>query len=172
MGVGEMVSPFLYPENFAFISYFSHILSLYLENLPVALFLPKVTVKVVVTISCVRFFVTPWTVARQVPLSMEFSRQEYWSGLAFPSQGDLPHPGIELRSSAFQADSLPSEPPGKPFPTQKLSLFWGLGYISFNIWCHCSTHYSFWTHLLPLYLIHPLVMVCCCGICLSFVPNF
>ena len=56
--------------------------------------------------------VTPWTVAHQAPPSMEFSRQEYWSGLPFPSPGDLPNPGIELGSPALQADALPSEPPG------------------------------------------------------------
>ena len=55
----------------------------------------------------------PWTVTHQTPLSMEFSRQEYWSGLPFPSPGDLPHPVIEPRSSALQADSLSSEPSGK-----------------------------------------------------------
>ena len=54
-----------------------------------------------------------WTVAHQVPLSMGFSRQEYWSGLPCPSPGDLPDLGIEPRSPASQADSLPSEPPGK-----------------------------------------------------------
>jgi len=53
--------------------------------------------------------VTPWAVARQVPLSMGFSRQEYWSGLPFPSPGDLPDPRIEPRSPALQADSLPTE---------------------------------------------------------------
>ena len=57
---------------------------------------------------------TPWTVAHQAPLSMEFSRQEYWSGLPFPSPGDLPDPGIKPRSPSLQADTLPSEPPGKP----------------------------------------------------------
>ena len=57
---------------------------------------------------------TPWTVAYQAPPSMGFSRQEYWSGLPFPSSGDLPDPGIEPRSPALQADTLPSEPPGKP----------------------------------------------------------
>ena len=50
----------------------------------------------------------------QAPLSMGFSRQEYWSGLPFPSPGDLSDPGIEPRSPALQADSLPSETPGKP----------------------------------------------------------
>ena len=55
--------------------------------------------------------VTPWTVAHQAPLSMEFFRQEYWSGLPFPSPGDLPDPGVELGSPALQADALPSEPP-------------------------------------------------------------
>ena len=52
---------------------------------------------------------TPWTVARQAPLSMGLSRQEYWSGLPFPSPGDLSNPGTELGSPALQADSLPSE---------------------------------------------------------------
>ena len=57
---------------------------------------------------------TPWTVAHQAPLSIAFSRQEYWRGLPFPSPGDLPDPGIEPRSPALQADSLPTELPGKP----------------------------------------------------------
>jgi len=57
--------------------------------------------------------VTPWTVARQAPLSKEFPRQEYWSGLPFPSRGDLPDPGIKPRSPALLANSLPSELPGK-----------------------------------------------------------
>ena len=64
-------------------------------------------------------FVTPWTVAYQAPLSVGFSRQEYWSGLPFPSPGNLPNPGIEPGSPAFQADALTSEPPGKPLPTVK-----------------------------------------------------
>ena len=55
-------------------------------------------------------FATPWTIAYQAPLSIGFSRQEYCSGLPFPSPGDLPDPGIELGSPALQADSLPSEP--------------------------------------------------------------
>ena len=54
------------------------------------------------------------TVACQAPQSMEFSRQEYWSGLPFPSPEDLPDPRIEPGSPALQADALPSEPPGKP----------------------------------------------------------
>ena len=57
---------------------------------------------------------TPWTVAYEVPPSMGFSRQECWSGLPFPSPGDLPYPGIEPGSPALQADTLPSGPPGKP----------------------------------------------------------
>ena len=56
---------------------------------------------------------TPWTVAHQAPLSMGFSRQEYWSGLPCPPPGDLPNPGIEPWPPALQADSLLSEPPGK-----------------------------------------------------------
>ena len=81
-------------------------------------------------LSCVQLFGTLWTVQ-----SMEFSRPAYWSGLPFPSPGDLPNPGIEPRSPALQEDSLPAEPPGKPkntgvgslsllqriFPTKELS---------------------------------------------------
>ena len=63
-------------------------------------------------ISRVRLFATPWTVAYQDPQFMGFSRQEYWSGLAFPSPGDLPDPGFEPGSPALQADALPSEPWG------------------------------------------------------------
>ena len=66
------------------------------------------------SLSHVQPFATPWTVAHQVPLSMGFSRQEYWSGLPFPSPEDLPEPGIKAVSPALQADALPSEPPGKP----------------------------------------------------------
>ena len=59
-------------------------------------------------------FATPWTVAHQAPLSMGFSRPGYWSGLPFPSPGDLPNPGIEPGSPALQADAGPSEPPTLP----------------------------------------------------------
>ena len=64
--------------------------------------------------SRVQLFATPWTVALQVPLSMGFSRQEYWSGLPFPSPGDLPNLGIRPGPPALQADSLPTELQGKP----------------------------------------------------------
>ena len=66
------------------------------------------------SLSRVRLFATPWTVARQASLSMGFSRQEYWSGLPLPSPGYLPNPRIEPGSPALQADALSSEPPGKP----------------------------------------------------------
>jgi len=59
--------------------------------------------------------VTPWTVACQAVLSMEFFRKGYWNGLPFPSPGDLPDPRTQPKSSALQADSLWSEPPGKPY---------------------------------------------------------
>ena len=59
-------------------------------------------------------FATPWTVVHQVPLSMGFPRKESWSGLPFPFPGDVPDLGIEPRSPALQADTLPSELPGKP----------------------------------------------------------
>ena len=63
-------------------------------------------------LSRVRIFATPWTVAHQALKSMEFSRQKYWSGLPFPSPGDLPNPGIEPGFPALQADALPSKPRG------------------------------------------------------------
>ena len=64
-------------------------------------------------------FATPWTIAHQAPLSKEFSGQEYWSGLPFPSPGYLPNSGTEPRSPALQVDSLPSEPLGKPSSAKK-----------------------------------------------------
>ena len=67
----------------------------------------KVKVK---SLSCVWLFSTPWIVAYHAPPYMGFSRQEYWSGLPFPSLEDLPYPGIESGSPALQADALPSEP--------------------------------------------------------------
>ena len=78
------------------------------------IYIVKVKVKVK-SLNRVRLFATLWTyVAYQASLSMGFSRQEYWSGLPFPSPGDLPNPGIELGSPASEADTLTSEPPGKP----------------------------------------------------------
>ena len=71
-----------------------------------------------VTKSCPTL-VTPWTVAHEAPLALGFPRQEYWSGLPLPSPGDLPDPGIELRSPALQADSLPTEHQGKPCQRQE-----------------------------------------------------
>ena len=64
--------------------------------------------------SCFRFFTTLWTTAHQVPLSMGFSRQEYWSGFPCPPPGDLPNPGIEHASPALQVDSLPLNHQGSP----------------------------------------------------------
>ena len=76
------------------------------------------------SLSCVWLFATRWTVAYQAPLSMGFSRQEYWSGLLFPSPGGLPNPGIKPRSPTLEGDTLTSEPPGgtiiiksNPIPT-------------------------------------------------------
>ena len=80
------------------------------------------------SLSRVWLFATPWTVAHQAPPSMGFSRQEYWSGLPFPSPGDLPDPGIEPRSPALQADALTSEPPGKPSLGEYAFVNWNLGF--------------------------------------------
>ena len=71
--------------------------------------------------------VTPWTAARQAPLSMGFSRQEFWGGQPFTSPGDLPDPGIKAGSPALQEDSLPSEPPGKPLTEPSLKAIHAYG---------------------------------------------
>ena len=66
-------------------------------------------------LSCVQLFMTPWTTACQAPLSLEFSRQEYWSRLLFPSPRDHPNPGTEPTSSALAGGSFTAEPPRRPF---------------------------------------------------------
>ena len=74
----------------------------------------KIYVKVKL-LSCVGLLATPWTAASQAPPSMGFSRQEYRSGLPFPSPGDLANLGIEPEFPTLQVDALPSKPPGKPY---------------------------------------------------------
>ena len=82
------------------------------------------SVKVLVAQSCRRSSMqTSWTVACQAPLSMEFSRQEYWTGLPSPSPGDLPDLGMEPRSPSLQVDSLSSKPPEKPWTTREIPCF-------------------------------------------------
>ena len=73
-------------------------------------------------LSCVQLFVTPWTVVHQAPLSMVFFRQEYWSGLPFPTPGDLPDPGIKPMSSALAGRFFTTEPPGKPTSLADITL--------------------------------------------------
>ena len=88
--------------------------------------------------------VIPWSVAHQAPLSMGVSRQEYWSGLPFPSPGNLPDPEIESRSLTLQADSLPSEPPGKPIEM-------AVQFFDLFISNDCLTHHP----LAPKFHSHP-----------------
>ena len=83
-------------------------------------------------LSHVRLFVIQWTVAYRAPLSMAFSRQEYWSGVPFPSPGDPPNPGIEPRSPALRADALLSDPPRKPSDYSFL-IYFLLGQISSDL---------------------------------------
>ena len=84
-------------------------------------------------LSCVRLFVTSWTVACQAPLSMEFSRQKYWSGLLFPSPGDLPNPGIEATSSTLADIFFTTVPLGKLFPLKSGLFSFSLEY---QIYCN------------------------------------
>ena len=88
------------------------------------------------SLSHIQLFVTPWTVAHQAPLSMGFPRQEYWSGLPFPTRGHLPDPGIEPGSSARAGRFLTTAPPGKPLTlTQKTVLL----ILSFQLNKHICT---------------------------------
>ena len=139
-----------HPSNFSWTRYYIHIS---LHQYKLLLQPQKVKVK---SLSRARLFATPWTVAYQAPPFMGFSRQEYWSGLPFPSPGDLPDPGIEPGSPAFQADTLTSEPPGKPWlqPQRPVIhrecldcfiMIWCLGNLAFVSPYPTSTTYS--THL-------------------------
>ena len=106
---------------------------------------------VCVSCSVVSDSAIPWTVAHQAPLSVEFSRQEYWSGFPCPSPEDLPNLGIKLGSSTLQADSLPSEPPGKPI--YNICIFRKRWYIYKSVVCR-------WTFGLFVYL--GCCKWCCC----------
>ena len=97
---------YMYSPFFGFPSHLGH--RWILSRIPCA-----VTVKVK-SLSRIPLFTTQWAVAHQAPPSTGFSRQEYWSGLPFPSPGYLPDLGIEPRSPALQTDALPSEPAGRP----------------------------------------------------------
>ena len=92
------------------------------------------------SLSRVGLFATPWTVTYQAPRSMGFSRQEYWSGLPFPSPGDLPNPGIEPGSPALQTDALPSEPLGKLEPIPNSSLISLYSQSHSNMFARARTH--------------------------------
>ena len=88
-------------------------------------------------LSPVWLFATPWIVAHQAPSSMGFSSQEYWSGLSFSSSGVLPKPGIEPRSPALHANSLTSEPPGKPFYMLDVCMFLFEYILKKTFWRKC-----------------------------------
>ena len=105
------------------------------------------------SLSCVRLFATPWTVAHQAPPSMGFSRQEYWSGSPFPSPGDLPDPGIELRSPALQADVLPSEPPGRSDNQYNSNLFRKLK-SHLKMFVDRITNAVFWIRFLSVHCVN------------------
>ena len=114
------------------------------------------------SLSRVQLFATPWTVAHQAPLCMGFSRQEHWSGLPFPSAGDLPDLGFEPRSRTLQADTLPSEPPGKSSfkvretktnISQALVCFRGLTSTIKVLKYHTNKSVSFFFKKKPLYLL-------------------
>ena len=94
-------------------------------------------------LSCVLFFATSWTIARQAPLSKEFSRQEYWSGLPFPTPGDLPDLGIKpslMHLLHWQVDSLPLRRLGSPRCYCKWHYFLNcFTACSLLVYCKCKT---------------------------------
>ena len=100
-------------------------------------------------LSHAQLFETPWTVALQAPLSMEFCRQEYWSGFPFPTPQDLPFPGIEpgcLGSSALEGGFFTSAPSGK--------------HIKYWLYSLCCTIYPFILfYILIMYILHPLLFI-------------
>ena len=113
--------------------------------------------------SHVQLFVSPRAVACRASLSMGFSRQEYWSGLPFPSPGYLPDPGIEPSSPALKADTLPSEPPGNSFT---------LNGSQRHLWTRCYLHrvlHDFGTS--HPYLRCPLDWLICIAVQTSQSPN-
>ena len=125
-------------------------------------------------LSCICFFETPWTIALQIPLFIEFSRQEYWSGLPFPVLGNLPNPGIEPRSPALQADSLLSDPLGKPLSDLYLIIIqeWKWSWPAwagrsihkvrfFFPQCHAQRHIPLLHHFISFH-ITPLTEPCYC----------
>ena len=88
----------------------------------------------------VPLFATLWTIAHQAPLSMRFSRQEHWSGLPCPPAGDPPHPGIEPKSPALEADALTSEPRGKP---RWMGIFYPICRRHYKCWVDILFHFTF-----------------------------
>ena len=94
------------------------------------------------SLSHIQLFATSWTVAHKAPLSLEFSRQVYWSELAFPSPGELPDPGAKLRSPALQKDSLPTELLGKPHVAYEKRQIYFLLFTAVSRKCTVSFLYS------------------------------
>ena len=128
-------------------------------------------------LQCVRLFVTLCTVALQAPLSMGFSGQECWSGLPCPPPGDLPDPGIEPVSPAFQADSFTAEPLRKPFRVIMVR-FNSEGLLSSSLCClpcvYASTSRSVFLIKIFLLLTISLLFLCLAlpSLLFSFLPIF
>ena len=121
--------------------------------------------------SLVWLFVTLWTVACQAPLSMGFSRQEYWSGLPCCPPGDLPNPGIKPRSPAFQVDSLPSEPPGSITISFIILVYYDISLtINFNV-AYLILKFR-WVCLLAYIYICIYIYILTCIICSDLRPDF
>ena len=146
------VAPVLSYLETIFISYWKPSLTFYTQfHILIVLAIPTCLLKLIQLFSLTRekslrhvqLSAIPWTVAYQASPSMGFSRQEYWSGLPFPSPGDLPDPGIKPRSPTLQVDSLPAELPGKPHVSLYSTLIHSIhstyrSLFSFCFWLNCT----------------------------------
>ena len=107
------------------------------------------TLAKVKSLSCVRLFATPWTIAYKAPLSMGLCKQECWSALPFPSPRNLSNPGIEPGSPALRAEALPSEPSGKSISFRELSNIKMILFRHLHVWLSTASRdcvwHSWWT---------------------------
>ena len=94
-------------------------------------------------LSSIQLFETPWTIVHQAPLSMDFSRQEYWSGLPFPTPGGLPDPGIKPESPALAGGCFTTAPPGKPTELCVYTIYtYTYVYIHTHVYVHVYYKFS------------------------------
>ena len=115
----------------------------------------ELPIHVVTLLSGVQLFATPWTVAHQASLSMGFPRQEYWSGLPFPSSRDLPHPGIEPVYPELADEFFTTDPPGKPTCTYTCLCMYKIFLKAYTPVCYQEDVHRHWREMGVLFTIYP-----------------